>query len=153
MPDLAEIITRATGLTGALAADLAVAGGILRCTECQLWEPLGDISVYLSHGWPKCHGLTMTWVTAKQLAAETREVPGGYELAAVPAPLWRLQPAKRCRAGAGPGRPACGRPSVAELKRGSKQYPSWWAYCESHLYANWVEGGRVMCWVLRETDA
>lgn len=151
--DLPEIIKRATGLTGAIAADLAMAGGILRCGECGSEQPLGDVATHLSRGWPKCHGQTMTWVTLKMLAAESREVPDGYELVAVPSKDWRLQSAKRCRAGAAPSRHACGRPSVAELKRGSKQYPSWWAYCLDHLYANWIENGQVWRWILREKAA
>lgn len=150
--ELPDIIKRATGLTGATAADLAVAGGILRCGECGAEQPLGDVAAHLGHGWPKCDGLTMTWVTLKQLAAE-REIPDGYELVAVPAKDWRLQPGKHCRAGASPCRHACGRPSVAELKRGSKRYPSWWAYCLDHLYANWIEDGQVWHWILREKEA
>jgi hypothetical protein len=148
--ELPEIITRATGLSADLAADMAVAGGILRCGACGSEQPVGDIAANLTTGWPRCHGLTMTWVTLKLLAAETREVPDGYELVAVVSKDWRLVSGKRCRAGAGPGRHACGRSSVAEIKRGSKRYPSWWAYCTDHLYANWIEGGQVMRWILRE---
>jgi len=147
--ELPDIVKRATGIAGAIGADLSMLGGVLRCGECGAEQPVGDVAGHLAHGWPKCHGQTMTWVTLKMLAAE-REVPDGYELVAVANNLWRLEPGKRCRAGAAPGRHACGRPSVAELKRGSKQYPSWWAYCLSHLYANWVEDGRVMHWILQE---
>jgi hypothetical protein len=147
--ELPEIIKRATGLTGAIAADVAVAGGVLRCGECGAGQPVGDIAEHLARGWPKCHGLTMTWVTLKLLAAESREVPDGYELVAVVSDGWRLQPGKRCRAGAAPGRHACGRFSIAELKRGSKRYPSWWAYCIDHLYANWIDDGQVWHWILR----
>jgi hypothetical protein len=150
--DLPEIVKRATGLSAAIAADLAVAGGILRCAGCGSEQPVGDIALHLSRGWPQCCGQVMTWVTLKLLAAETREVPDGHELVAAESKDWRLAAGKRCRAGAGPGRHACGRPSVAELKRGSKQYPSWWAYCLDHLYANWIEDGQVWHWILRAKE-
>lgn len=91
--------------------------------------------------------------TPKQIAAESREVPDGYELVAVPDKSWRLQSGKRCRSGAAPGRHACARPSVAEFKRGSKQYPSWWAYCADHMYGRWIENGQVWHWILREKVA
>lgn len=73
---------------------------------------------------------------------------------------WRVVGGKRCRSGAGPGRPACGRPSVAELKRGRVPWgtttppnPSWWAYCEDHMYGRWIEDGRVLEFRLRGIDA
>jgi hypothetical protein len=49
--------------------------GILRCTVCGTEHPLGAIGNKLRDGWPKCHGYTMRWVTARQLAEEssTRE--------------------------------------------------------------------------------
>jgi hypothetical protein len=82
------------------------------------------------------------------------EAPGGYHWEVVPdASLrWRviegLSPivSRRCRAGATRGKPACGRPAVAELGRGR----SWWAYCGRHLYGKWIEDGVVVGWVLRE---
>jgi len=66
----AEIVKRAAGLPGAIAADLAVFGGVLRCGACKRERPVGDIVSHLSHGWPKCCGKTMTWVTGRQVAAE-----------------------------------------------------------------------------------
>lgn len=150
----AETVKRATGLPAAIAADLTVFGGILRCGECGGERPLDDVAGYLGHGWPKHCGKTMTWVTLKLLAAEGRDVPGDCELVAESARDWRLRPGKRCRDGAAPGRHACGRPSVAELKRGSKQYPSWWTYCLEHLRGRgvWIEDGKVMHWILREKN-
>jgi hypothetical protein len=68
----------------------------------------------------------------------------GWHWEVHPANGWRLVTGKRCRAGASPSQKACGRPSVAELDRGT-----WWAYCEQHLYGKWVEGGRVVGWALR----
>jgi hypothetical protein len=149
MTELQEIVKRATGLAGAIAADLAVFGGILRCNSCGAEQPVGDIGGKLRNGWPECHGLTMTWVTRKLLLAEQRDVPDGYELAAVISGTWRLASGKRCRAGAGYHHRACGMPSVAEFNRGLTERPRWWSYCPDHLYANWAEGGKVMHWVLR----
>lgn len=57
-------------LTGRIADDLAGFGGILRCLTCGTEQPLGDVGAKLSHGWPKCHGATMRWVTARELAEE-----------------------------------------------------------------------------------
>lgn len=150
MTELPEIVKRATGLTVAITADLTVFGGILRCADCGAEQPVGDIAAHVAGGWPKCHGQTMTWVTRKLLLAEQRDVPEGCELEAVRSLDWRLASGKRCRAGAGPGRPACGRPSVAELGRGSRQYPSWWAYCIDDMYGNWIERGQVWHWILKE---
>jgi hypothetical protein len=75
-----------------------------------------------------------------------------YEASAETSGLgWRLVTGKKCRSGAGPGRKACGRPSVAELNRGyRRQQPAWWAYCEWHLYGRWAEDGQIMHWVLVE---
>lgn len=56
--------------------------------------------------------------------------------------------ARRCRAGAGPHHPACGRPSVAAFNRGiSRAYEPrrdcWWHYCLEHLYGRRVRAGHV----------
>jgi hypothetical protein len=145
----AEIVKRATGLPAAMAADLAVAGGILRCGTCGREQPLGDIASYLSRGWPRCCGLTMTWVSLKTLAAETREVPEGYELVAVLDEDWQVDETRRpCRRASGRGTPACRKPSAAVLYRGERRRP--WGYCPDHLYGRWIEDGRVMHWILRE---
>lgn len=86
------------------------------------------------------------------------DVPDGYHLVAVPtssiesAGHWQLAEGKRCRAGASRGRKACGDPSIAELNRGTDQYPAWWAYCPSHLYGQWVEDDQLMRWILAADD-
>jgi hypothetical protein len=151
--EVPEIVTRAMGLNGAVAADLSVFGGILRCGKCGAEMPLGDVASHLGHGWPKCCGQTMTWVTLKQLAAE-REVPDGYELVAVVNERWRLESGKSCR------RRGCPNRSAAELNRArrmpakglrpARMVDAWWPYCLSHLYGNWIENGRVWHWILRE---
>lgn len=96
---------------------------------------------------------------------DTREAPAGCELVAVPvssvesAGEWRLEAGKPCRRRTG-GR-TCGAPSVAALKRTHhypagnggltrRPFPVWWPYCPDHLYGKWIEGGQVMCWILRE---
>lgn len=146
---LAEAV-RLQGLPAAIGADLSVAGGILRCTGCGSEQPLGDVASRLSHGWPKCCGQTMTWVTAKMLAYESRmPVPEGYHLEAVPSDslstgTWRIDPSRRCRH----GRKACGKPSVIAILRGTVRQV-WWGYCESHAFGRWIEHGQVMCWVLK----
>lgn len=91
---------------------------------------------------------------AKAAAAAERDVPEGYELVAEANPAWRLVSGKACRAGASRHRPACGRPSVAEFNRTwppqPDRPPRYWAYCEQHLYRQWIEDGRIMRWILRE---
>lgn len=151
MTDLPDIVKRAAGLHGAIASDLSLFGGVLRCLKCGREQSLGDVGGHLGHGWPKCCGYTMSWVTLKQIAAEGWDVPDDCELVSVPSENWRLATGKRCRAGAGPGRSACGRPSVAELCRYPSTRPELhWAYCLDHLYGNWIENGQFMHWVLRE---
>jgi hypothetical protein len=56
-----------------IASALSGFGGILRCTICKRERPLGDIGGKLRHGWPKCCGYTMTWVTQRQLDEEARD--------------------------------------------------------------------------------
>ena len=90
--------------------------------------------------------------------ADTREVPEGCHLAAVPVASletggeWRPETGRRCRAGAGPGHRACGEPSVAAVNRGTIHYPRWFAYCPAHMYGKWIENGHVMCWILEADD-
>lgn len=50
--------------------DLKHIGGLLRCTVCGRELALGSVGDKLANGWPKCHGYTMRWVTARQLAAD-----------------------------------------------------------------------------------
>lgn len=159
--EVPEIVTRALGLNVAITADLSVFGGILRCGTCGREEPVGDIAGHVRSGWPKCCGLTMTWVTAKQLEAEFREVPDGYELVAAVSENWRVEPGKLCSRRL--GRTTCRRPSAAELNRGRRrwsaalgryrEWDAWHPYCLDHLYGNWIEKGQVMHWVLREKSA
>jgi len=155
MTDLIAEVKRLQGLPGAIAADLATAGGILRCGECGTEQAPGDVAHHLTSGWPQCCGLTMTWVTARMLAAESRQVPEGFRLVAVPDTAWRLVTGKRCRMRGG-SKPACAQPSVAELDRSAwrrgEHRSNWWAYCPDHLYGRFIEDGRVMCWILKADD-
>ena len=156
MTDIGAMVDKARTAAGAIGEDLAAFGGLLRCSRCSAEQPLGDVGHHVGHGWPECCGLTMTWVTAKMLAFESREVPPGHHLEAVPeASLrsggrWRVAAGKRCR---GYGRKACGRPSVAELDRSHIAGRSrWFAYCPDHLYGRFIEDGKVMCWILKADD-
>ena len=92
------------------------------------------------------------------------EPPHGYHYEASAKPEttleWRLASGKKCRSRGGRGK-ACGRPCVAELNRvryasytrsDLRRLPSWWAYCEQHLYGRWIEDGQIMHWVLVEDD-
>lgn len=44
-------------------------GGELRCTHCAKKKVLSpeDIKQYVLSGWPRCHGMTMLWITQKEL--------------------------------------------------------------------------------------
>lgn len=55
-------------IKNAIADDLKDLGGHLECSVCGLTQSLGNIGANLSEGWPKHHGYTMTWITAKQEA-------------------------------------------------------------------------------------
>lgn len=145
----ADIAKRAAGL-----------GGILRCEECGGERPADDVAGYLRNGWPRHCGTTMTYVTLKLLAAESRgEVPEGYELVAVPDDDWRVEAGIPCRR-QGARSKVCGKPSVASLNRPrrlratdyrpERLADSYWSYCIDHLYGRWIENGQVMHWVLRE---
>jgi hypothetical protein len=59
----------------AVAKDISGMGGILQCPTCKNKFPLaeGRVGGFLAHGWPKCCGLTMEWITDKQLR-ERRKV-------------------------------------------------------------------------------
>lgn len=70
MSDVRQLIARANGMPGAIGESLNNFGGILRCTVCGRSEPMNNAGPYLAHGWPKCHGYTMTWVTQRLLDAE-----------------------------------------------------------------------------------
>jgi hypothetical protein len=133
------------------AAELS--GGILRCEECGGERPADDVAGYLRDGWPRHCGTTMTYVTLKLLAAESREVPDGFELAAVPDGDWRVEPGKPCTRRL-KGNLVCRKPSAASVNRGKMTrrglVPAWWPHCPAHLYNRWIEGGRVWRWVLRE---
>ena len=83
------------------------------------------------------------------------EVPEGHEVVAVADTDWLVVAGKRCRWGASHAtggrtdRHACGKPSVAELLRGTSR-PQWWAYCGEHLYGRWIENGQVMHRILKK---
>jgi hypothetical protein len=78
----------------------------------------------------------------------------GYQWAAVPDLAWAPDTTRRCRAGAAPHHPACGRTSAARLWRKAKRAgrPSWWHYCAEHMYGRWVEDGIVLHWVQRPVE-
>jgi hypothetical protein len=56
-------------LADAIGGELRGFGGILRCEQCHREVPLGDVGFKLRDGWPKCHGYTMRWWTARQVEA------------------------------------------------------------------------------------
>lgn len=152
-PEIRDYVGKLASLPAAIGADLTVFGGILRCSACSGEQPLGEVGDRIAYGWPKCCGLTMTWVTAKELAEERREVPEGYHLEAVPdtgiGGPWIIDSTRRCR-WTMPSRKGCGKPSVAVLLRGPTKRP--FGYCPDHMYGRWIEDGKVMCWVLRKDD-
>jgi hypothetical protein len=79
MTELPEIMKPAADIHDAIAGDLSGFGGVLRCRgECGTDQPLseGDIGGYLRHGWPKCCGHGMRWVTQRQLDEESAAIPG-----------------------------------------------------------------------------
>lgn len=154
----AELVKRALAVPGAIAADVSLFGGVLRCGTCRAEQPLGDVRSHLTTGWPRCCGHTMTWMTLKLLAAENRgDVPEGYELAVAASENWRVAPGKLCARRL--GRTTCRKPSAAELNRGHRrwsqalgryrEWDAWHPYCLEHLYGNWIEDGRVWHWALR----
>jgi hypothetical protein len=65
-----EIATRASTIHEAIGADLAEAGGLLRCGGCGTEQPLGDVADHLRNGWPQCCGYTMLWMTQRLLNEE-----------------------------------------------------------------------------------
>jgi hypothetical protein len=102
---------------------------------------------------PGSYGVRVTLtVTLRPLTEDC-----GYVWRAEPAPDWAVmdgtEKANRCRW----GRPSCKRPAVAKLLRvmhlggGRGSRGVFWAYCEDHMFGNWLEDGRVMGWVLRES--
>lgn len=95
-----------------------------------------------------CDIWTRQQPTYKELAAESREVPDGCELAAVPDDAWRIEPGRPCRFG---GNRPCGRPSAASLERGTRRKQRW-AYCQDHMFGRWIEDGKVMHWILRKAE-
>lgn len=54
-------------ITQSVAEAIAPVGGFLRCETCRREQGLGDVASHLASGWPKCCGLTMTWVTQRQV--------------------------------------------------------------------------------------
>lgn len=81
--------------------------------------------------------------------------PEGFHFEVVEqGPDWITPPigAGRCRYGAGPGKPACGRPAAATLMRGFGHQARPWDYCSDHLYGRWIEDGKVVGWRLLKDD-
>jgi hypothetical protein len=77
--------------------------------------------------------------------------PDGYEWHVQPNLDWRIPSAyQRCR------QHHCDTPPVADMNRPRYLYRErrsvdrWWAYCAEHMYGNWIEDGKVVCWILRE---
>lgn len=46
-------------------------GGYLECSKCKSSKPLGITEEKLLHGWDKCCGYTMTWITRKMIDEST----------------------------------------------------------------------------------
>lgn len=71
---------RAPWITNEVAAravrEFGLTGYVLRCSVCKRWEWTGKSGGYLAHGWPTCHGYTMTLVTQRQLDEEGWEPEG-----------------------------------------------------------------------------
>lgn len=74
---------------------------------------------------------------------------------------WRVldedEERRPCRHGAGPGRKACGRPSVAKLNRGRWSVQrgttsSWWHYCADHLYGRVLVDGVLYVRILHRVE-
>jgi hypothetical protein len=63
-------VTGTRNYVTALGGDLAALGGILRCETCGTTQPVGDVGAHLGGGWPEHHGLTMRWVTQRELDEE-----------------------------------------------------------------------------------
>lgn len=57
----------------AMADQLADMGGYLVCEECGKRRGLHEqrIGEYMGSGWPKCCGLTMRWITRREIEAGT----------------------------------------------------------------------------------
>lgn len=83
----------------------------------------------------------------------------GYQWVASVESDWRIaRTPKQCRAlrcppGSRGGNRVCA-PAVAEFDRGyirnGVRHESWWAYCPKHMFGRWIDGDKVLGWVLRE---
>lgn len=73
-----------------------------------------------------------------------REAPDGYHWEwEAEDEHWRIGgQGHQCRMVEGVPRRRCPRPAVARLNRG-RRAPSWWHYCEDHLYGRRIHNGRV----------
>lgn len=69
------ILGRVNRFKGAITEEYNALGGLLRCRQCGHEQALhdGDAGRYLFNGWPEHCGYTMTWVTQRQLDAESEE--------------------------------------------------------------------------------
>jgi hypothetical protein len=68
--DEIERLKRIANVHDNIGLTLDELGGVLRCDRCKREQPLRGAGKYLRSGWPECCGYTMTWLTARQLAAE-----------------------------------------------------------------------------------
>ena len=75
--------------------------------------------------------------------------PPGYHYEWYADKDWRVvDPGRRCRYVGGNPLHGCGKPAVAALLRGTKR-PSWWCYCEQHLFGRRINNGVVESRCLR----
>lgn len=63
-------------MSESIAESLEGLGGYLECAVCSRRQDLKDerIGGYLGHGWPTCHGYTMTWITQNLIDQRSAEV-------------------------------------------------------------------------------
>jgi hypothetical protein len=58
-------------------ASLQQLGGLLQCSACGKYQPLGDVGKYFAEGWPThCGQAPMKWLTAEQVEAEWLKAAG-----------------------------------------------------------------------------
>lgn len=73
MGEVRELIERAAGLHERIAEDVPqIKRGMVWCTVCSRSQKV-DGADCLRHGWPKCHGLTMTIDSPEERALRAKE--------------------------------------------------------------------------------
>jgi hypothetical protein len=73
MADLSELIERVGGLHERIANDVpSIKRGIVWCTVCGRSQKVVGADC-LRHGWPKCHGYTMTIDSPEERASLEKE--------------------------------------------------------------------------------